>query len=82
MSVRSQAPANAGAGRGMNLHRDSGMSGFEEVDVEGAFSVFTVFMDSRDVMRGGRVLAGLFVVRCLFIGEGPFLSGLTAFFLL
>lgn len=39
MSVRSKAPANAGAGRRMNLDRVSGMSGFE-VDVEGPFSVW------------------------------------------
>lgn len=39
MSVSSQAPANAGAGRGMNLDRESVMSGFEE-DVEGTFSVW------------------------------------------
>lgn len=39
MSVRSQAPANAGAGRGMNLDRVSGISVFE-VDVEGPFSVW------------------------------------------
>ncbi len=39
MSVRSQAPASAGAGRGMNLDRDSGMSGFE-VDAEGPFTVW------------------------------------------
>lgn len=38
MSVRSQAPANAGAGRGMNLDRVSGTSGFK-VDVDGLFSV-------------------------------------------
>lgn len=36
MSVRSQAPANAGAGRGMNLDRVSGTSG---LDVDGLFSV-------------------------------------------
>lgn len=37
MSVRSQAPANAGAGRGVYLHRVSDVSAFE-VDVEGLFS--------------------------------------------
>lgn len=36
MSVRSQAPANAGAGRGMYLDRVSGTSG---LDVDGLFSV-------------------------------------------
>ena len=39
ISVRSQAPANAGAGRGMNLVRDTGRSGFEG-DAEGTFSVW------------------------------------------
>lgn len=39
MSVRSLAPAKAGAGRGVNLDIDSGMSCFEE-DVEGPFSVW------------------------------------------
>lgn len=38
MSVRSQAPANAGAGRGMYLDRVSGTSGLE-ADVDGLFSV-------------------------------------------
>lgn len=38
MSVRSQAPANAGAGRGVNVVRPSA-SGFE-VDVEGPFSTW------------------------------------------
>lgn len=39
MSVRSQAPANAGAGRGINLDRVPGISVFE-VDVEGPCSVW------------------------------------------
>ncbi len=39
MSVRSHAPASAGAGRGTNLDRVSGMSGFD-VDVEGLFSLW------------------------------------------
>lgn len=43
---------------------------------------FTMFIGSRDFIGGGRVLAGLFVVWRLFTGEGPFLTGLTAFFLL
>lgn len=38
MSVRSQAPANAGAGRGMNLERDSGMLDLE-VEEDGQVSV-------------------------------------------
>lgn len=38
MSVRSQAPANAGAGRGVNVGKASA-SGFE-VDAEGWFSVW------------------------------------------
>lgn len=37
MSVRSLAPARDGAGRGLNLYKDSGMSCFEK-DVEGPFS--------------------------------------------
>lgn len=37
MSVRSLAPAKAGAGRELNLDKDSGMSCFEK-DVEGPFS--------------------------------------------
>lgn len=33
-------------------------------------------------MEGGGILAGLFVAWFLFKGEGPFLTGLVAFFLL
>lgn len=43
---------------------------------------FTMFTGSRDVIRGVMVLARLFVVWRLFTGEGPFLMGLTTFFLL
>lgn len=39
ISGKSQAPASAGAGRGMNLHRVSEMSCFED-EVEAAFSVW------------------------------------------
>lgn len=39
MSTRSQAPASAGAGRGMNLDRVSGMSTFE-LEAEGPLSVW------------------------------------------
>lgn len=39
ISVSSQAPANDGAGQGMNLGCGSGTSGLED-DVEGLFSVW------------------------------------------
>lgn len=38
-SVRSQAPASAGAGRGMNLDRSSAVP---DLDVEGSFSVWEI----------------------------------------
>lgn len=43
---------------------------------------FTMLIGSRGFTDGGGILAGLVVVWRLFTGEGPFLTGLTAFFLL
>lgn len=109
ISVRSQAPASVGVGRGMILGKDSEISDFE-VDVEGRISAWKI-MNYRSVLtlnanhsiskyirlywitfimltgscgftKGGGSFAGLFVARFLFVGEGPFLTGLLAFFLL
>lgn len=107
ISVRSQAPASVGVGRGMILGKDSEISDFE---VEGRISAWKI-MNYRSVLtlnanhsiskyirlywitfimltgscgftKGGGSFAGLFVARFLFVGEGPFLTGLLAFFLL
>lgn len=72
MSVKSQAPANAGAGRGMKLERDSGMlaldvedrqaSVCEERKHQSVFSLkqliyFNIYID--------RLLAHLYDAHCL-----------------